>query len=175
MLFSTDVILLWTLAMKKNELEIEKSFIDYLVKKLKDKNLSSLEVTRTLVDKHILKIKIKNYVNFSGHQERETIRVDYGSSDKEGFIPKDRPQKLASDDNIVKSPMVGTVYLSPSPEEATFIHVGKKVKKGDTILIIEAMKTMNQIPSTLEGTVKEILVSNESPVEFDTPLVVIEA
>ena len=52
--------------------------------------------------------------------------------------------------------------------------VGKKIKKGDTILIIEAMKTMNQIPSTIEGTVKEILVNNESPVEFDTPLVVIE-
>ena len=81
---------------------------------------------------------------------------------------------MVLDNNVIKSPMVGTVYLSPSPEEATFIHVGKKVKKGDTILIIEAMKTMNQIPSTLEGTVKEILVSNESPVEFDTPLVVIE-
>ena len=50
----------------------------------------------------------------------------------------------------------------------------KKIKKGDTILIIEAMKTMNQIPSTIEGTVKEILVNNESPVEFDTPLVIIE-
>ena len=76
--------------------------------------------------------------------------------------------------SIIKSPMVGTVYLSPSPEEPTFIQVGKKIKKGDTILIIEAMKTMNQIPSTIEGTVKEILVNNESPVEFDTPLVIIE-
>ena len=79
-----------------------------------------------------------------------------------------------TDHNIIKSPMVGTIYLSPSPEEPTFISVGKKIKKGDTILIIEAMKTMNQIPSTLEGTVKEILVNNESPVEFDTPLVIIE-
>ena len=70
--------------------------------------------------------------------------------------------------------MVGTVYLSPSPEEPAFIHVGKKINKGDTILIIEAMKTMNQIPSSIEGTVKEILVNNESPVEFDTPLVIIE-
>ena len=71
--------------------------------------------------------------------------------------------------------MVGTVDLSPSPEESPFIHVGKKIMKGDTILIIEAMKTMNQIPSTLEGTVKEILVNNGSPVEFDTPLVIIES
>ena len=160
--------------MKKNELETEKSFIDYLVKILKDKNLSSLEITRTLADKHKLKIKINNSASFPTHQEKETIRVDYGSAEKEEFTPKDTPPKLVSDNNIIKSPMVGTVYLSPSPEEATFIHVGKKIKKGDTILIIEAMKTMNQIPSTLEGTVREILVSNESPVEFDTPLVTIE-
>ena len=160
--------------MKKNELEIEKSFIDYLVKILKDENLSSLEIKRTLADKHRLKIKINNSVSLPANQESETIRVDYGSVEKEEFIPKDTPKTFASDNNIIKSPMVGTVYLSPSPEEAKFIHVGKKVKKGDTILIIEAMKTMNQIPSTLEGTVKEILVSNESPVEFDTPLVVIE-
>lgn len=174
MVFLADIILLWTLAMKKNELENEKSFIDYLVKTIKDKNLSSLEITRTLEDKHRLKIKINNSVSSHAHQERKTIRVDYESAEKEEFISKDTPQKLVLDNNVIKSPMVGTVYLSPSPEEATFIHVGKKVKKGDTILIIEAMKTMNQIPSTLEGTVKEILVSNESPVEFDTPLVVIE-
>ena len=174
MVFLADIILLWTLAMKKNELENEKSFIDYLVKTIKDKNLSSLEITRTLEDKHRLKIKINNSVSSHAHQERKTVRVDYESSEKEEFISKDTPQKLVLDNNVIKSPMVGTVYLSPSPEEATFIHVGKKVKKGDTILIIEAMKTMNQIPSTLEGTVKEILVSNESPVEFDTPLVVIE-
>ena len=174
MLFLADIILLWTLAMKKNELENEKSFIDYLVKTIKDKNLASLEITRTLEGKHSLKIKINNSISSHAHQERKTIRVDYESAEKEEFISKDTPQKLVLDKNVIKSPMVGTVYLSPSPEEATFIHVGKKVKKGDTILIIEAMKTMNQIPSTLEGTVKEILVSNESPVEFDTPLVVIE-
>jgi len=175
MVFLADIILLWTLAMKKNELENEKSFIDYLVKTIKEKNLASLEITRTSEDKRRLKIKINNSVSSHAHQERKTIRVDYESAEKEEFISKDTPQKLVLDNNVIKSPMVGTVYLSPSPEEATFIHVGKKVKKGDTILIIEAMKTMNQIPSTLEGTVKEILVSNESPVEFDTPLVVIEA
>ena len=174
MVFLANIVLLWTLAMKKNELENEKSFIDYLVKTIKDKNLASLEITRTLEDKHRLKIKINNSVSSHEHKERKTIRVDYESAEKEEFITKDTPRKLVLDNNVIKSPMVGTVYLSPSPEEATFIHVGKKVKKGDTILIIEAMKTMNQIPSTLEGTVKEILVSNESPVEFDTPLVVIE-
>ena len=160
--------------MKKNDLEIEKSFIDYLVKTIKDKNLSSLEVTRTLADKHRLKIKINNSFSDAHTQERKTLKVDNNSIQSEKLIVEEKSQSSTENLNIIKSPMVGTVYLSPSPEEPTFIQVGKKLKKGDTILIIEAMKTMNQIPSTIEGTVKEILVNNESPVEFDTPLVIIE-
>ena len=160
--------------MKKNDLEIEKSFIDYLVKTIKDKNLSSLEVTRTLADKHRLKIKINNSVSSDHTQERKTLKVDNSSIQRQEPILEEKSQSSIENLNIIKSPMVGTVYLSPSPEEPTFIQVGKKLKKGDTILIIEAMKTMNQIPSTIEGTVKEILVNNESPVEFDTPLVIIE-
>ena len=161
--------------MKKNELEIEKYFIDYLVKTMKDKNLSSLEVTRTLSDKHKIKIKINNSVSFPTHQEVQTNKVESSSLKNDEFVTKETAQKPTIDANIIKSPMVGTVYLSPTPEELPFIHVGKKIMKGDTILIIEAMKTMNQIPSTLEGTVKEILVNNEAPVEFDTPLVIIES
>ena len=160
--------------MKKNDLEIEKSFIDYLVKTIKDKNLSSLEVTSTLADKHQLKIKINNSVSGAPPQENEVVKLDFSSVHKEALAPKETPQKILENANIIKSPMVGTVYLSPSPEEPAFIQVGKKIDKGDTILIIEAMKTMNHIPSTLEGTVKEILVNNESPVEFGTPLVIIE-
>ena len=160
--------------MKKNDLEIEKSFIDYLVKTIKDKNLSSLEVTRTLTDKQRLKIKINNSVSVAHTQERKAVKVDNSSIETEEPILEKKPQISTENLNVIKSPMVGTVYLSPSPEEPTFIQVGKKLKRGDTILIIEAMKTMNQIPSTIEGTVKEILVNNESPVEFDTPLVIIE-
>ena len=160
--------------MKKNDLEIEKSFIDYLVKTIKDKNLSSLEVTRTLEDKHRLKIKINNSVSDAHSQEIKTLKVDDNSFQSEKPTLEKKSQSSTENLNVIKSPMVGTVYLSPSPEEPTFIQVGKKLKKGDTILIIEAMKTMNQIPSTIEGTVKEILVNNESPVEFDTPLVIIE-
>ena len=160
--------------MKKNDLEIEKSFIDYLVKTIKDKNLSSLEVTRTLTDKQRLKIKINNSVSVAHTQERKAVKVDNSSIQTEEPILEKKSQFSTENLNVIKSPMVGTVYLSPSPEEPTFIQVGKKLKIGDTILIIEAMKTMNQIPSTIEGTVKEILVNNESPVEFDTPLVVIE-
>ena len=160
--------------MKKNDLEIEKSFIDYLVKTIKDKNLSSLEVTRTLTDKQRLKIKINNSVSVAHTQERKAVKVDNSSIQTEEPILEKKPLISTENLNVIKSPMVGTVYLSPSPEEPTFIQVGKKLKRGDTILIIEAMKTMNQIPSTIEGTVKEILVNNESPVEFDTPLVIIE-
>ena len=159
--------------MKKNELEMEKSFIDYLVKTIKDKNLASLEITRTLADEQRLKIKINNSIPSS--TQKETIPTgDNRLDQRQNFIQKDSPSKSTLTENVIKSPMVGTVYLSPSPEESAFIHVGKKIKKGDTILIIEAMKTMNQIPSSLEGTVKEILVSNESPVEFDTPLIIVE-
>ena len=76
--------------------------------------------------------------------------------------------------NAVKSPMVGTVYLKPSPDAAPFVKVGDKVAVGQTLLIVEAMKTMNPIPATKAGTVIEIIVEDAQPVEFGEPLVVIE-
>jgi acetyl-CoA carboxylase biotin carboxyl carrier protein len=76
--------------------------------------------------------------------------------------------------NAVKSPMVGTVYLSPAPGAAKFVTIGQTVAKGDPLLIVEAMKTMNQIPATKAGKVTSILVEDGQPVEFDEPLVVIE-
>ena len=76
--------------------------------------------------------------------------------------------------NAVPSPMVGTAYLGPSPDAKPFIEVGQQVKEGQTLLIIEAMKTMNQIPSSRSGTVTAILVEDGQPVEFGMPLVVIE-
>lgn len=76
--------------------------------------------------------------------------------------------------NAVPSPMVGTAYLAPSPDAKPFIEIGASVKEGQTLLIIEAMKTMNQIPSPRSGTVKAILIEDAQPVEFGMPLVVIE-
>tara|TARA_B100000963_G_scaffold177229_1_gene154115 strand:+ start:422 stop:838 length:417 start_codon:yes stop_codon:yes gene_type:complete len=73
----------------------------------------------------------------------------------------------------VKSPMVGTAYLAPEPGAKPFVKIGAKVKKGDTVLIIEAMKTMNHIPSTQDGEVKEILVKDGESVEFDQELIII--
>lgn len=74
----------------------------------------------------------------------------------------------------VKSPMVGTAYRSPEPGAAAFCEIGSKVKQGDTLLIIEAMKTMNQIPAPRSGTVTAIFVENAQPVEYGEPLVIIE-
>lgn len=84
------------------------------------------------------------------------------------------PAPAASAANAVKSPMVGTAYLSPNPEAPAFVNVGQKVAAGDTLLIIEAMKTMNPITAPSAGTVTSVLVQNGQPVEFDQPLVVVE-
>ena len=75
---------------------------------------------------------------------------------------------------IIKSPIVGTAYLAPEPGGKKFIEVGKKIKKGDTIMIIEAMKTMNHIPSSSDGMVKKICVEDGQPIEFDQKLIILE-
>ena len=75
---------------------------------------------------------------------------------------------------IIKSPIVGTAYLAPEPGAKKFVEVGKKIKKGDTVMIVEAMKTMNHVPSTSSGIVKEILVADGQPVEFGQVLITLE-
>lgn len=84
------------------------------------------------------------------------------------------PADISKHPGAVPSPMVGTAYLASEPGAKPFIDVGSKVKVGDTLIIIEAMKTMNQIPSTRAGTVTQILVEDGQPVEFGEPLVIIE-
>ena len=79
-----------------------------------------------------------------------------------------------SDKIIVKSPIVGTAYLAPEPGGKKFVEIGKKIKKGDTVMIIEAMKTMNHVPSTSDGVVTKILVNDGQPVEFGQPLIVLK-
>ena len=92
--------------------------------------------------------------------------------------PKDTKVNNKSTDtileNTVKAPMLGTLYHSPSPNSKPFIKVGSKIKTGDIIFIIEAMKTMNQVKSDKTGTVKKILVENAMPVEFDQDLIIVE-
>lgn len=83
-------------------------------------------------------------------------------------------EDLASNPGTLTSPMVGTAYLSPEPGKPTFVSVGSKVSEGQTVLIIEAMKTMNQIPAHRSGTITRILVDDSNPIEYGQPLAVIE-
>lgn len=90
---------------------------------------------------------------------------------EENFRQKtDYPEKTKENNNIVKSPMVGTFYLKPSPTSNAYVEVGKEVKKGDTLCIIEAMKLMNEIESDYNGKIEKILVEDGQPVEYGTPL-----
>lgn len=91
-----------------------------------------------------------------------------------GIAAFDAPVAAAVHNNAVKSPMVGTAYLSAEPGAAPFVAVGAQVKAGDTLLIVEAMKVMNPITAPVAGTVKALLVENGQPVEFDQPLAVVE-
>lgn len=84
------------------------------------------------------------------------------------------PAPAAAPGNAVTSPMVGTVYLSPEPGAKAFVNVGDKVKKGDTLMLIEAMKTFNPVTADADGTVKDILVADAQPVEFGEALIVVE-
>lgn len=88
--------------------------------------------------------------------------------------PSAEASPKAANGSDVPSPMVGTAYMSASPDASPFIEIGAKISEGETLLIIEAMKTMNQIPSTRSGTVTAILVNDGEPVEFGQPLVTIE-
>jgi acetyl-CoA carboxylase biotin carboxyl carrier protein len=84
------------------------------------------------------------------------------------------PEDPAAHPGAVTSPMVGTVYMQPEPGAPSFIAVGQQVREGDTLVIVEAMKTMNHIPAPRAGTVKRILVEDGAPVEYGAPLVILE-
>ena len=92
------------------------------------------------------------------------------------LINNDEPieEKIDVSGEAIKSPIVGTAYLSAEPGGKKFAEVGKKIKKGDTVMIIEAMKTMNHVPSSSDGVVKEICVDDGQPVEFDQKIIILE-
>ena len=92
-------------------------------------------------------------------------------------IPKKSENKIQLEEisgTAIKSPIIGTAYLAPEPGAKKFVEPGKKIKKGDTVMIVEAMKTMNHVPSTFDGVVKEILVTDGQPVEFGQALIILE-
>ena len=141
-------------------MKIDKKIIKELVEYLSEFNLTELEYQDG--DKKIKVSKAsKNFVgqNVSDKLVSSNKAVLSEQSDAEG--------------NRIKSPIIGTAYLAPEPGGKPFVKVGDKVKKGQTIMIVEAMKTMNHIPSTSDGTVKEIMVNDGQPVEFGQTLIII--
>ena len=141
-------------------MKIDKKLIKELVDYLSEFNLTELE-----------------------YQEGQTkIKVSKASKGVEqikssSIVSPNKAVLKNSDDSDgirVKSPIIGTAYLSPEPGVKKFVEVGDKIKKGQTIMIVEAMKTMNHVPSTSDGTVKKVLVNDGQPVEFGQPLIVLK-
>ena len=104
------------------------------------------------------------------NNKQEKIEKLQGTVEENFRQKTDYPEKTKEKNNIVKSPMVGTFYLKPSPTSNAYVEVGKEVKKGDTLCIIEAMKLMNEIESDYNGKIEKILVEDGQPVEYGTPL-----
>lgn len=102
----------------------------------------------------------------------ENLPVENLSTKKEENVEtkEEKSERIVEEGNIVKSPMVGTFYLKPSPDREPYVQVGQRVKKGDVLCIIEAMKLMNEIESECDGEIIEILVNDEEPVEYGKPL-----
>src|SRR6516164_7874349 len=130
---------------------------------------------KTLVDRELIK-ELSQLLNETGlteieiEQDGARVRVARGTIAAAAAAPIDP----AKHPGLVVSPMVGTAYVAPEPGAKPFIEVGSKVKAGDTLLIVEAMKTMNQIPAPRAGTVIQVLFEDGQPVEFGEPLVIIE-
>ena len=143
-------------------MKIDKKIIKELSDYLDEFNLTELEYTEKDT-----KIKVSKN-NFSiNNQTNQTLSKEISSN-----------KNLESQNNIsgieVTSPIIGTAYHAPEPGAKKFVEVGKKIKKGDTIMIVEAMKTMNHVPSSSDGIVKKILVADGQPVEFGQTLIILE-
>jgi acetyl-CoA carboxylase biotin carboxyl carrier protein len=148
-----------------------------LVRSLAD-ILNETELTEIEVERGDLKIKVKREITVAAAPVAYAAApapVAAPVAAAPVAMPSDPATIVARSGEEVKSPMVGTAYLQPSPEAPAFIKVGDKVKKGQTLLIVEAMKTMNPIQSPRDGVVSEILVGDAQPVEFGEPLILLEA
>ena len=144
-------------------MKIDKKIIKELSDYLKEFNLTEIEITEKDT-----KIKVsKNNVSISNQPQ-----VIQSSSPVTSSAPIQN-QKTKSGTEIT-SPIIGTAYHAPEPGAKKFVEIGKKIKKGDTIMIVEAMKTMNHVPSTADGVVKEICVEDGQPVEFGQTIIILE-
>ena len=133
-------------------MKINKKIIEELTGYLKEFNLSEIEYAEGST-----KVKVSRSIS--------------GTSVVTASEVKKKQEIIQSDGSNITSPIVGTAYLAPEPDAKKFIEEGQKIKKGQTIMIIEAMKTMNHVPSTHDGVVSKILVKDGEPVEFGQPLI----
>ena len=141
-------------------MKIDKNIIKELTEYLNEFNLTEIEYT----DKDT-KIKVSKSVSANSNQ---VVSVAASS-------PKSSLEKIKEVNGTkVKSPIIGTAYHAPEPGAKKFAEVGKKIKKGETIMIVEAMKTMNHVPSTVDGIIKEICVEDGQPVEYGQTIIIVE-
>ena len=138
-------------------MKINKKLIKELVTCLEENNLSELEYSEK-------DIKIK--VARNSLKENNKLEISANKAEL-------KEDKITTGIEI-KSPIIGTAYLAPEPGGKKFVEIGKKIKKGDTVMIVEAMKTMNHVPSTKDGVVKNIVVEDGQPVEYGQTLVILE-
>ena len=140
-------------------MKIDKKLIKELTQYLDEFNLTELEYANN-------EIKIK--VSKASNLKNQNQNIQNNDINKQSTSQNHLSGKM------VKSPIIGTAYLAPEPGGKKFTDVGKKIKKGDTVMIVEAMKTMNHVPSTADGVVKEICVEDGQPVEFGQTILILE-
>ena len=157
------------------------AFIKALAELLRKNDLSELQVKRDYENDGSLNVRVSRISSVApaSYQVAAPAAAPAAAAPAAAVVaavaaPADAPEDPAAHPGAVASPMVGSVYLSPEPGADTFVKVGDKVSEGQTLLIIEAMKTMNQIPAPKGGTVKRILVEDGAPVEFGAPLMIVE-
>ena len=144
-------------------MKIDKKIIQELSDYLKEFNLTEIEITEKDT-----KIKVsKNNVSISNQPQ-----IISPSSPATSSVPTQTQNNKSGTE--ITSPIIGTAYHAPEPGAKKFVEIGKKIKKGDTIMIVEAMKTMNHVPSTADGVVKEICVEDGQPVEFGQTIIILE-
>lgn len=151
--------------------EMDTEFIRKLAKLLEETNLGEIEMADG--DRKI-RVARPAVASFTAPSPAAPTAAPSAASAPAAPVAAAAPGDLSKHPGAVKSPMVGTAYLSPEPGKPVFVHVGDKVTAGQTLLIIEAMKTFNPIKAPKAGTVTQILVDNAHPVEFGEPLMVVE-
>ncbi len=164
--------------MTESKRDADAAFIETLVGLLRDKDLNEIEVMREYGEDDSLTVRVSR--GFAPVAAAAAPMAAMAAAPAAvAAAPAGDADASSSDDpanhpGAVTSPMVGTVYMQGEPGAPSFISIGASVKEGDTLLIVEAMKTMNHIPAPKAGTVKRILVDDGAAVEFGTPLVIIE-